>query len=813
MRLLAAIVATSLLLASTFAAPAAKAVPEHLMRFCGFGGDRDLLVGLQAYWRDLEYCRAFDESHVDNMKTLANAARELGIVYSVQSCAPVFPAGYLDEHHAWAIDFLGRKPADLGMVYPVADYCNPATVAAMKHNLDVAFRDVGAASFMIVDYVWPYIGGRWGYSPTDFAAYRAALAGTDGGLRIVDSQGERTLSFWDYFAELSGLRFEPQDVGCASWAEYQPVRSPDLEKSPTDAKRRSFFLFHALYHYCWLRFAQENGEYAQTLGGELRAALNPENVGNGGDLLTWGRLKATGEPFLEEWGAGWIAIAGYHNFPYFTRPYRAAHKRLGLIGETGAAGGHPDNSGFGPARPHYWDPQSNYAITYALGADGQFDDREEDYIYASLPETVDPGGPFYECWRGYVTAMDGFRQYTIDRARRPKCDVLHVSNRSIVHYADNSDYSTGQPYSLSQPLIDLHYDYHQGFFPMDREALDQYRIVLFSPWEYPRPAAAMVRAWLDGAPGRVLVTHSFVPARPCKGLYLTPYPEVDEPAAAKAFGLPALRQTDLRSGQITEVSPEWKETFSLPVGTKIDLPRGLVECEGKPLVKMGDASLVTEVRTPRGGRIVYLNFAPQERYNAADPISALTRACLQAILRQESIAPQAEGSPGWAVARYDTDAGSAFLLINQEATKQARFTEETASMAPTERLSLLLKPGAEYVICDVLDGTIASRRTDAAGRMEVQLGGKNVRLLHVMPGTGTPILAFTDCERRDDSPRTRLPAKLYAHRASVVVLAGLGPKADMLVDGKPTAARLQTPAFARVELAPGEHQVAVATRP
>jgi hypothetical protein len=299
-----------------FAAPAAKAPPEHLMRFCGFGGDKALLAGLQSYWRDLEYCRAYDEGHVDNMKALAAAARELGIVYSVQSCAPVVTAGYLDEHNAWAIDFLGRKPADLGMGYPVVDYCNPATVAAMKRNLDVGIHDVGAASFMIVDYVWPYIGGRWGYSPSDFAAYRAALAGTDGGLCIVDAHGERTLSFWDYFAELSGLRFQPQDVGCASWSEYQPVHSPDLEKNPTDAKRRNFFLFHALYHYCWLRFAQENGDYAHSLGGELRAALNPENVGNGGDLLTWGRLKATGEPFLEEWGAAWIAIAGYHNFPY-----------------------------------------------------------------------------------------------------------------------------------------------------------------------------------------------------------------------------------------------------------------------------------------------------------------------------------------------------------------------------------------------------------------------------------------------------------------------------------------------------------------
>ena len=721
-----------LLLLVALASVALADGPAHRARFCGFGGDKALLQGLKALWPDLEYCRAFDEGQAANMKDLAQACRELGIVFSVQSCAPAMPAGYLEQNKCWAVDFLGRRPVDLGFTHPVVDYCNPASVAALKRNLDVAIKQVGAKSFTMVDFVWPYIGGRWGYSEADFAAYRAALKGTDGGLRIRDANGDRTLGFRDYFAELSGLRLKPEDVGCASWDVYTPARSPEVEQHPTDQNRRSFFLYHALYHYCWLRYAQECGEYAQSLGGELQASLNPENIGNGGDLLTWGRLRGTGEPWLEQWGPAWTAIADYHNLPYFARAYRQSGKRLGLIGETGAAGGHPD-SGFGPARPHYWDPQSNYAITYAVGAAAGFDDREEDYFYTSLDETRDPGTQHYDCWRGYVTAMNGFVQYGRDAARRPHSDVVHITNRSILHYADNSDYSTNQPYSLSQALIEQHYDYEAGFFPLEKSVLAQYKVVLFSPWDYPRDFAPVLRDWLDAAPGRVLVTHSFVPTRPCKGLYQSPVTALDEPLAAGVFGLTGLRQTDVKAGTITEIAPEWREVFPLPVGTKVSLPLGLVQCEGRALVKLGDQALVTEVKTPRGGTVIYLNFCPPERYKGLDDAhSALVRACTGAVMRRYGLAPQAEGSPQWACARYDLGAGgSAFLLLNQEATGQARFTEETASLAPSEKLWLRLKPDTDYTIYDMLERTTARKRSDAQGRLQVFLIGKNIRLLQV----------------------------------------------------------------------------------
>jgi hypothetical protein len=762
--------------------------PEHRVRFCGFGGDRPLLAGLAALWPNLEYCRGYDESRLGDMKRLGQIAHDLGIVYSLQACAPAFPPGYLDKHHCWAVDFLGRTPHDLGTGHPVGDYCHPATVAELRRNLDVTIKTAGASSLGMVDFVWPWVGGRWGYSPADFAAYRAALKGTDDGLLVIDSGGERRLSFWDYVDELSGVRFQPRDVGCASWDAYEPIRPPALERAPTAENRRNFFLFHALFHYCWARFAQEGGRYAQHLGGELQATLNPENVCNGTDLLLWGRLKATGTPWFEEWSGPWIAIAGYHNLPYFARACRRSGKRLGLIGETGAAGGHPDNSGFGPARPHYWDPKANYAITYALGADAGFNDREEDYFYTSLSETQDPAGPHYDCWRGYLLAMDGFWQYALDDARRPPCEVLAVGNRSVLHYTDNSDYSTNQRYSFTAPLVEMHLDYHQGFFPLDRELLAEHRVILFSPWDYPRRMAGTMRRWLAASPDRVLVTHSFAPTHPCNGLHLQPGTELEDKAAAGDFGLRGLRQTTERKGTITEIASEWRDIFPLPVGTRVNLPLPLVHCEGRPLVKLGDLNLVTEVRPDQGGgRIVYLNFAPPDRYQSpADAHSALLQACLAAALRQAGCRPQAEGSARWASAKYTVGDGSTYLLLNADAAGQPRFTEETASMAPAEKLALLLKPDTNYAIYDLLAETIAERRTDAAGRLPVFLSGKNIRLVQVVPAGQGPFLAFTECQRRDAGPRRTLPARLYSHRGNGrVVLGGLPPGAKLLVDGRP----------------------------
>ena len=501
----------------------------------------------------------------------------------------------------------------------------------------------------------------------------------------------------------------------------------------------------------------------------------------------WGRLADTGTPYLEQWGSPWNAIAGYHTYRYFTEPYRLVdgkqRKRLGLIGETGAAGGHPD-SGFGPARPHYWDPNSNYAITWAISAAGNFDDREEDYIWASPSETLDPAGPQADCWRGYVKAMDGFWQYALDAPVRPIAPVLSIVNRSILHSTDNSEQSVHQKYSLAPALLDLHVDFEQAYFPLSDAMLAGRKVLLFAPWDYPRDVLPRLQAWLREDLSRVLVTHSFVPSRPCKGLALDPLTGLDEPDAAKILGLQQLRATEVREGKIGNIAAEWEGHFAIAPGTMIKLDKPLVACPGEALVTLGDESLVTRVAVPGGGQVIYLNFSPPERYEDSGTDTAmLYREVMAAVTKTIGITPLAEGSTSWACARYDLAEGHAYFLLDRTKVKADRFTEETPSMEPAAKLYLKLKAGTRYLIYDQLADTVATRSADDLGRLEIFLSGRSVRLLKVMPVKSGPGMVFTTCERRDRAGRGDIPAKLHAHRAGKAIVSGIQPGAKIMVNG------------------------------
>ncbi len=801
---------------------AAEEIPRlqnrvHRVRFCGFGGDRATIEHLQRWWPNIEYCRAYDPNNVAGMRELAINARMLGVTFALQATAPVFPPGYLDLHDCWAVDFLNRKPPELGSIHPVADYCHPATVAALRDNVDVAIRQVGASSLSMVDFVWPWYGGAWGFSPACLDAYRAVLAETDVGLRLSSVSANpsdlsnKTIHFWDYFEELSGLRLKPSDLGYEKWQQYEPFRA-NWRGDLTDAEKRNVFVFRGLIHYCWLQYAQTAAIHAKSLGGELQASINPENCGNGTDLLTWSRLADTGEPWWEQWGSPWTAIAGYHTYRYFAEPHRSGQKRLGLIGETGAAGGHPFDVGFGPARPHYWDPNSNYAITWALSAAGQFDDREEDYIYTSPEETEDPAGQHADCWRGYVKGMDGFWQYTLDAPQRQVAKVLSIVNRSLLHETDSSEQSVHQKYSLAPPLVDMHVDFEQAYFPLSNSMLEGRQILLFAPWEYPAEILPRLSRWLAKDSSRIIVTHSFVPTRPCKGLALDVLPEMDDPVAAEALGLFGLHKTDVTRGKLTSIDPSWREGFGIPIGTELTFERPLTACDqGTPLVKLGDVSLVTKVNGRDGGTVIYLHFTPPERYeNSTSDSARLLRAVMDQLMRQNSVRPQAEGSAAWACARYDLDGGHAYFLLDRRQARQTRFTEETPLYDQVERLSLCLKPLSEYWIYDLLTQSIGKRKTDDQGRLEIFLSGRSVRLIHVHPVTSEPTLIFTTAGRRDGRRRTELPATIFAHRSGTVSVAGIPEGAVVSVDGHPvTTSDPTTRDRQALLIGPGEHKIEV----
>jgi hypothetical protein len=225
--------------------------------------------------------------------------------------------------------------------------------------------------------------------------------------------------------------------------------------------------------------------------------------------------------------------------------------------------------------------------------------------------------------------------------------------------------------------------------------------------------------------------------------------------------------------------------FSMKVGTELTLDRPLVTCEGKPLLKLNGAPLVTLVNNPKGGRVIYLNFCAPERYETDSSDSArLLRAVMEAITRQSQILPLAEGAPTWSCARYDLDRGHAYFLVDRTQSKQPRFTEETGSMDPAAKLSLRLEPKTQYRIYDVLADSVSRRQTNDKGHLELFLSGRSIRLLYVFREDTTARLLFTTAERDDKLPRGHLPAKLHVHRSGKAVISGVPEGATIYLNRK-----------------------------
>ena len=290
--------------------------------------------------------------------------------------------------------------------------------------------------------------------------------------------------------------------------------------------------------------------------------------------------------------------------------------------------------------------------------------------------------------------------------------------------------------------------------------------------------------------------------------------ELDDPAAAAPLGLTGLRPTEIRRGKIGRVAPGWAGLFEIKPGTEVKFHRPLTACQGEPLVALEDGTpLVTRASTPKGGTVIYLNFCAPERYDGKDPDDSprLMRDVLDALTKQQKIAPMAAGSKDWVCARYELEDGYAFVLLDRtRANAQDRFTEETPLMDPAAKFSLLLTPDTTYDIYDLSAEPPSHRKTDAKGRLELFLSGRDIRLLYVREKRSGPTLIFTTCERRDAQPRTSLPARLHAHRPGRAVITGLPAGAKFFIGGVKAPVLETTPADHRTFLIPqGDHSLEV----
>lgn len=515
-------------------------------------------------------------------------------------------AKYLTRRGAWDVNADG---ATMNRLHPTQTnwdgqhtiaLAHPTVTEAVRAKID-ALLAAGIGVWMVVDYTFPWFDTWWGYSDAMIQAYRADLAGTDEGLTIVEDGAERAIGFQDYFREYNGFALTPADLRLSDWSEYTPPRPSDA-LGPDGEKLATVFLM--LRSYEWLKLPDRAGRYMVEGGGEpLWIVPNPEDSYGSSDYVYLLRSQGVGNLLPEWFGCiGWAAEAGYASLPYLREVADRAGSRLSIIQETGA-GGH--------AAP-YLDWRVAASGVYALTAAGQLDDFDNDFIDEQpFGAMADPtGNPYHFArFRDAVGKALAFGRARGDGVVRPASNVLCIDERPPAKATASLFFGLSREHSLALGLARGHVLFDLRDSLGLGEVLDRYGAVFYSP-RAPRVGDVdLLAAWLREAPGRTLVTHSYVPTRDCAGFFHQDRSaRLGDSDGGHRLGLGAIHATDATVCQVTRAVPPWDQV--LPVGTRLDLSEPLTTCQdGEALVETDAGPLVTRSRVGQG-TVIYLHWVP-----------------------------------------------------------------------------------------------------------------------------------------------------------------------------------------------------------
>jgi hypothetical protein len=380
---------------------------------------------------------------------------------------------------------------------------DPVIQRGLKDEIDYA-ASLGVNNFKQVDYVWRYVGGRWGYDKASIAAFRSALSETDEGLLLLPGLSGKLAKgglarFWDYYEYYHGFRLKPADLGLKGWNDYVPVSEQAAAKGG-DIEKRNLGVFILLYHYEWLRQAQRFGRWAKAHGGSHSYTHNPEDLGNGNDYIFIVHLADAGIPYIEYFGGPSILKGAYHNLPLYTRSAGRAGRKFGLILEMGQ-GGH--------GQP-YLDPEINYLFAWELAAAGLRNYHNE-WAESGWLKLSNPANEYmFDRWSNWMTGALGFTFARDEKVTRPDTRVFNISIRSPGYYISSWIPGLNQGPSFGPLLADNHVPYKQWDRSEMPEILGEADVIFYSaPFSRTQDWKAL-RDWLK-SPGKTLVTHSNLP--------------------------------------------------------------------------------------------------------------------------------------------------------------------------------------------------------------------------------------------------------------------------------------------------------------
>ncbi|MDQ3813377.1 MAG: hypothetical protein M3347_05445, partial [Armatimonadota bacterium] len=514
----------------------------------------------------------------------------------------------------------GQNPIERGLDPTHSEDITNPRFLKLAQQLYLSSAKAGADVYRPVDYVWSYVQGgqSWTYSSAALKAWPQDLNETDAGLELgkgIDARkpvSRRVAHFWEYFASYHGYRMRPSDLGLNSWDEYRPP-APNAPDSPQ--LRNNRIVLNMLYHYEWLKFANEVTRPSATQYGMLtQPVVNPEEINNGTDLYWLSKLAFARGYWTEWWGHPGIVVPTYYNGRYYDNAVRTNGKEIVIGGEVAAAGGNPYEG-----RPHYWDNMAGYLVAYSQA--GSVDARAQNHQYWAWTweRAIDPQRPEYAAYTGMRSSYCGFLQNRNDKAVKPKTDLLAMSMRAITHGLPYFDHGSDQPYNLGQELVKLNYLHDGAAFPLnDAFNPDDYKTIVFSSFEPPQGFVKKLGQWLSAKAGRTLITHSFVPTRfsaPVTELRADMMAFIQPGGQEKLLGFGSISESDVTSGVLQARHPVFKTVLKEWDGKPVTFSRGICRTAGvtdeKVLLALNDLPLVSEHRAGQG-RVIYLHFFANE---------------------------------------------------------------------------------------------------------------------------------------------------------------------------------------------------------
>jgi hypothetical protein len=612
--------------------------------------------------------------------------------------------GFTPNNPVWKKDDLRWKNAT---AWNAPDLTRPEVLELLSAEMLSAFRQ-GFETCLLIDYIWPYFGGKWGYGEHAARQWKAYLEKKDTHAIHLVSPDERW-TFADYWKHFSSQPLDSREFGWETWDGFQ---CGDEFSASTITGAKRLRLFNALWHYHYLVFLDKLGRMAEGRG-KLAISVNPEDINNGTDVSLLARLRYLHVLGIEYFGSPRTLNALTHTLPHLRRLHGGA--QIDLIGEING-GGH------GPSR---YDRDVAFAFYYSAASTILPTNYNTQYVEQLWPvyDKLDATqrGRFIHWFSGAKAFLLRHEEEKSLVYTPPRLTV--VASRSILDYQSGSTHSLAQARNVAAIMADLNFSFLQiGRDIWNAGNYPETDILVWSPAVSTEAELRRAKSWVEAGNRRTLLTHGGSPWRLDTIPEMVKNPPVlwnehrtyrDDHVTEKTGKSAVLLAATRRAAKQTIIFNGQKETMTI------------WEAKGIPgsgiLLSAQDSTpLLTRIARPNGNCILHIS----PDLNMESPLSKkLLYEALQRAGAREFARPLA----GWQIEKQPVPGGDVFTawhvptLVEQAKPSGNKRYYKSLDFDKENCLEACVTPNASYVVHFVFAKTTRIIESDANGIISIPL--------------------------------------------------------------------------------------------